>query len=699
MLSSHSSRPYKFGLNLLLAVITITGLLLSQAQPVPVQAADPTPGPSEALVARSYKAASKPMLTLGETMTYTIHLELGWFASLSGEVTDPIPAGLDYVPGSASFGGVYDPATRTLTWSQVPVGYPKPIDLTFDVKDVANVNVPTPVVNTATISFNGFVFQRQAWVTLMPESPGESNLSGSYKSAWPRMISAGDTVTYSITLLNTGSSPVIVQVVDPVPAILKYVPGSADHGGVYDDTTRTITWKDIVVQPYNQLLPVMPMRLNFKATAPDVLPASSIRPMVITNTASISTTAFSFKRSADILLITYPIPPLAGSFKTASQRVVQPGQEFSYMIYLQNSSPIPQKASVKDPLPVQVNYVDGSANAGGVYDPTTRTVSWENLTVLEGSTLMLTFKVIAISPIANAIRILNTAYIASGGLTLQRSVTVILQQQPGGDHIPPVVNRFTIDEQDVITNPEVTLHIAASDNVGVKLMYLKEWALFTEPFPHWQLVNESGWIPYQAAYPWKLSPQSGSHYMAVWVADAARNKSVLTRAAVDFASLLLPSAHVPLGGMVPYMVYYPAGVDVKAELQTLSGAAHLFVWYPGSLFLPDETSSVPNSDIQTITFTTRTAGIYLFLVYGLQTSEYDLRIAPGGGPRLPIPTPYNATSAGGIRFDPQSGSPSLTTVDGIDFNPILLQSMLDPLEIAQDPDGPFITMFMPAIMR
>ena len=697
MMQTNSSGLRKFCL-VILATITVIGMLLSLAQPVPVKAADPTPGPDDAQLAKSYKAASKPFLKLGEEMTYTIHLEIGWSTSLYGEVKDPIPAGLEYVPGTANYGGVYDPTIRTLTWDKVPVGYPDPVELTFRVKDIAQVNQPRPVVNTATISFNGFVFQRQAWVTLLPETPGESDLAGSYKSAWPRMLSAGETVTYTITLLNTGAAPATVQVADPVPAILQYEPGSVNHDGVYNSTTRTVMWKDVFVPPYNPLLPVEPVRLTFRAVAPNILPASSIRPLVITNTAVISTSDFAFKRSADILLVTYPISPLEGSYKTASQRVVTPGQEFSYMIYLHNSSTVAQKASVKDPLPAQVSYVEGSANANGVYDPASHTVSWSNLTVLEGSTLRLTFKVIARNPVANALRIINTAYIASGNRTLQRSVTVLLNEQPG-DHIPPVVNKFTIGDQDVNAVPEVTLHIAASDNIGVKWMYLREWLLTTSPFPHWQQVSESGWIPYQADYPWKLSPKSGTHFMGVWVADAAHNKSKLTRSAIDFASLLLPDTKIPAGGLVPYLVYYPAGVEVKAELNTLSGAAHLFVWYPGSLFLPDETSSIPDSDVQTITFTTRTAGIYMFLVYGLQPSEYNLRIAPGGGPRLPVPLPYNTSSPTGISMDSQAGVPSSIEVDGMTFNPILPESGLDPLDIALDPDGPFVKTYLPAVIR
>ena len=76
MMQTNSSGLRKFCL-VILATITVIGMLLSLAQPVPVKAADPTPGPDDAQLAKSYKAASKPFLKLGEEMTYTIHLEIG----------------------------------------------------------------------------------------------------------------------------------------------------------------------------------------------------------------------------------------------------------------------------------------------------------------------------------------------------------------------------------------------------------------------------------------------------------------------------------------------------------------------------------------------------------------------------------------------------------------------------------------------
>ena len=225
-------------------------------------------------------------------------------------------------------------------------------------------------------------------------------------------------------------------------------------------------------------------------------------------------------------------------------------------------------------------------------------------------------------------------------------------------------------------------------------MYLKEWVLVTTPFPHWQEVKSSGWIPFQAEYPWTLSQQSGTHYMGVWVADSSLNRSHLTRRALDFASLLLPNTHVDQGGMIPYLVYYPAGVKVTAVLKTLSGNADLFVWFPNNLFSPDEFNPTPGSTVQTITFTTKTAGAYLFLVYGVRASDFDLSISPGGGPRAWLYPDANSTASPDISAPPQAAQ-----LDGLIYNPILPESGLDPLGVAVEPSGPFLQTYLPAISR
>ncbi|MEW6189180.1 MAG: hypothetical protein AB1466_03590, partial [Actinomycetota bacterium] len=49
--------------------------------------------------------------------------------------------------------------------------------------------------------------------------------------------------TFTITYKNTGNADLTgVVISDQIPGGLTYVDGSASHGGVYDPSTRTITW-------------------------------------------------------------------------------------------------------------------------------------------------------------------------------------------------------------------------------------------------------------------------------------------------------------------------------------------------------------------------------------------------------------------------------------------------------------------------
>ena len=138
---------------------------------------------------------------------------------------------------------------------------------------------------------------------------------------------------------------------------------------------------------------------------------------------------------------------------------------------------------------------------------------------------------------------------------------------------------------------------------------------------------------------------------------------------------------------------------MTAELKIQSGVADLFVWYPGNLFYPDGYYPTPASNIQKISFTTRTAGIYLFLVYGVRTAVFDLSITPGGGPRLPTLLPYGTIVAtSGLSAD-TSDTFTAAYLDGMTYNPILPLSGLDPLDIAEEPGGPPVQIFLPVVRR
>ncbi|HUX75156.1 MAG TPA: hypothetical protein VMY40_00785 [Anaerolineae bacterium] len=389
----------------------------------------------------------------------------------------------------------------------------------------------------------------------------------------------------------------------------------------------------------------------------------------------------------------FPPPALHSSYKIASRGWVVSGDTLTYTIRLRNSSRVTATADVTDPVPVEMDYIAGSATGGGAYDPGTRTLSWNDVTVLARDSQSLSFAVTATTVTAPEL-VWNKATISATGESFERWTAVLLVPgAPARDITPPVVHSLTIGDRDVVTGVTVTLHISATDNVSVTRMVLREWQWRMRPVPHWRTVKSSGWVPYQPDYPWTLGAKSGTHFVGVWVADGARNVSRLDHQALDFASLLLPGETVFKGGIIPYQVYYETGMDVTAVLTPTAGDADLYVWYPRSFFWPDEYSTQPDLTTDVVSFTTPLTGTYLFVVHGYTAATYDFSITPEGGPRA-----WGATRAhSGITSHASANEVSLNKPPILDVVACLFESGLDPLD-SPAAIGPF-EVFLPMIAK
>ena len=96
-----------------------------------------------------------PIAKVGDTLTYTLNYDIFNPPVSNGVITDPIPAGLEYVTGSATTNAEfdvvnYDAATRTLTWNADTVT----VDGTLSFRVTVLAAAPAlaqPIVNVATI--------------------------------------------------------------------------------------------------------------------------------------------------------------------------------------------------------------------------------------------------------------------------------------------------------------------------------------------------------------------------------------------------------------------------------------------------------------------------------------------------------------------------------------------------------------------
>jgi hypothetical protein len=186
---------------------------------------------------------------------------------------------------------------------------------------------------------------------------------------------------------------------------------------------------------------------------------------------------------------------------------------------------------------------------------------------------------------------------------------------------------------------------------------------------------------------------SGAHFIGVWVADAALNRSHLDRQAMDFASLILPDTRINQYELQPYLVSYPAGIDASATLTPTTGDVDQYVWYPGNFGVPDQISAEPGTITETVSFNTPIPGTYIFLVVGATQAVYNLSITPGGGPDSTL-----AGTPASLPTVPDALDTGSTTVFGVTEEPVLTLSGVDPLDNVEEPTGPYI-LYLPGIRR
>jgi uncharacterized repeat protein (TIGR01451 family) len=192
----------------------------------------------------------------GATLTYQLRLSNTSSTDLPGAtVSDPLPAQVDYVPGSATCSGpqpcapTYDPASRAIRWSGT-LAATSALTFTFQATVARPLIGGTVLTNTATLD-DGRGRPLAASAVTTVEGP---NLSGSTKQASPAVVGPGDLLTYTITLRgSTRSDAPNTRLTDPIPAGTTYVAGSVIGPGdglqppaTYNPDTRQIEWTGTV---------------------------------------------------------------------------------------------------------------------------------------------------------------------------------------------------------------------------------------------------------------------------------------------------------------------------------------------------------------------------------------------------------------------------------------------------------------------
>jgi len=337
------------------------------------------------------KTVDKAEVVDGDTVRYTMTLtNIGGPAITVNQVADTLPSGFTYVTGTTTGLTTNNPTgtTGTITWS---TGGPWTL----------------PASGTLTLSFDATASSTDGTYTnsasFTPASYPVRTVTGTAqvkvrhltitKSVTPTSVVAGATVTYTMTLTNTGSTAVpVTRVTDTLPAGFTYVTGS--YGGTLGVSAdpsiggQVLTWNGAW-----SILAGSSRTVTFSATASSV-------DGTYDNNCTFTPTGFPVRSSG----ATAPVTVIhLGLTKSVSPSSVVAGGTVTYTMTLSNTGSIAVPVTqITDTLPSGFTYVAGSyggtlgvsANPSG----TTGTITWNgSWSIPAGSSRTVTFSATASS--------------------------------------------------------------------------------------------------------------------------------------------------------------------------------------------------------------------------------------------------------------------------------------------------------------
>jgi uncharacterized repeat protein (TIGR01451 family) len=369
------------------------------------------------------KAASKPNVEEGETFTYTINVANTSSAAVGTNivVSDVVPPGLTYVPGTMTGPATYneaDPNGAGLSWTIASLAASSNVNLTFQatVNAGAQATYPT-ILNTA-----NYVSSDQV-DSVSANNAGDVSINvvgldiSIDKSVNEGNPEEGEEVTYTIVVENLSSQAATnIVIEDLLPLGITYVPTSIAGGDTRNDATPSagsgLGWT--IASLGSSLTRTLTFRATVDTGAKDTYGT-------ITNTALISgldqtdDQLGNNSNTADIIVRGLDIEVT----KSVSDIAPTEGDQITYTINVNNrSSQTATAINIRDIVPNGVTYVPGSISAlhsPNDSNPDTTGLTWTVASLAGGIDVDLTFEAtvdvgaIALNPVTNTANLVSIA--------------------------------------------------------------------------------------------------------------------------------------------------------------------------------------------------------------------------------------------------------------------------------------------------
>ena len=307
----------------------------------------------------------------GDEVTYTVNVtNAGKVNANNVVVHDVLGEGLELISAD---GGVYDPITRTITWT-----------VNLNSGETKSFKVVAKVIGYGNVTNSLVVGNKTSAVDVdVPEIIPSKDADNKYPNF-------GDSIDYTITVNNIGKADAKhVVVVDRLDKGLKYV--SSSHNGVYDEVAHTVTWVVDIAAGSS-------LDLTVTAVADEY--------GVLTNIVSVGDKSAS---------VDVNVPEIIPN-KTADIENPNFGDNVTYTVTVTNDGNADAKAVVvRDVLGKDLKFV--SATGTYTFDGATNTITW-TVDVDAGKTE--TFTVVA--TVINYGNVTNSLVV--GNKTFNKNVTV-----------------------------------------------------------------------------------------------------------------------------------------------------------------------------------------------------------------------------------------------------------------------------------
>jgi uncharacterized repeat protein (TIGR01451 family) len=286
------------------------------------------------------------------------------------------------------------------------------------------------------------------------------NLSSSYKTASTSVITAGNRLTYTIFLQNTGTGIADAAITDTLSSDVVYVPESATWTKGLLTDTDAIQWRGVIERGEK-------VTVTFAVTVATP----------ITNNAKITNVALIYDGFQDHLTktstTTVRSTPQLNFRKLVTPTLTGPNTFITYTLILTNIGTMNASGVIfTDSIPVHTSYF-----SGGTYISTTNVVSFALDSLIVNVPQSFSFTVQTSQDLEVGDIITNVSYVFGDQISPQASNIVTTT---GLDDIAPSFVDNTTPTS-VATGDPLTFSVGVTDNVGVQAVYVTYWYAGGDP--------------------------------------------------------------------------------------------------------------------------------------------------------------------------------------------------------------------------